>query len=196
MRVNEIFYSLQGEGRHAGRAAVFIRLSGCNLKCPFCDTDFSQYREMTVEEIVDEVCRLSLDCAFVVITGGEPTLQDCTPLIDALHQNNYYVAMESNGTMYAPYNRDWLTISPKTLFVGTQAAEVKQQRCNELKVVFDGEHDPEAYNHICAEYFYLQPCDTGDAAKNEAIIQKCVEYIKKNPKWKISLQTQKILKVR
>lgn len=196
MKVNEIFYSLQGEGRHAGRAAVFIRLSGCNLKCPFCDTDFSQYQEMTVEEITDEVCRLSLDCHFVVITGGEPTLQNCVPLIDELHKNGYQVAMESNGTNYAPWNRDWLTISPKTLFIGTKAAEIKQITCNELKVVFDCEHDPEVYNFIRAEYFYLQPCDTGDAQRNKVIIDKCVEYIKKHPKWKISLQTQKILTVR
>ena len=196
MRINEIFYSLQGEGRHAGRAAVFIRLSGCNLKCPFCDTDFSQYREMTIEEITDEVCNLSLDCHFVVITGGEPTLQNCTHLIDELHKNGYAVAMESNGTNYAPFNCDWLTISPKTLFVGTKAAEIKQKRCNELKVVFDCVNDPEVYNNVRAEYFYLQPCDTGDMQKNKEIMNKCVEYIKKHPKWKLSLQTQKILNVR
>lgn len=196
MRINEIFYSLQGEGRHAGRAAVFVRLSGCNLKCPFCDTDFSQYREMTIEEITDEVCKLSLDCHFVVITGGEPTLQNCTHLIDELHKNGYQVAMESNGTNYAPLNCDWLTISPKTLFVGTKAAEIKQVRCNELKVVFDCVHDPEVYNNIRAEYFYLQPCDTGDMQKNREIMKQCVEYIKKHPKWKLSLQTQKILNVR
>ena len=128
MKVNEIFYSIQGEGRHAGRAAVFIRLSGCNLKCPFCDTDFSQSKEMTVEEIVNEVCSLSNDCHFVVITGGEPTLQNCVPLIDALHVKRYSVAMESNGTNIAPWNVDWLTISPKTLYIDTKAAQVIQEK--------------------------------------------------------------------
>ena len=196
MRVNEIFYSLQGEGRHAGRPAVFIRLSGCNLKCPFCDTDFSQSTEMTVEEIVDEVCRLSIDCGFVVITGGEPTLQLCVPLIEALHQNNYYVSMESNGSHIAPWNVDWLTISPKDLFVETEAAKIKRKSCDELKVVYDGNFDPEIYSDVKAAYFYLQPCDTGDVQKNKVIIDKCVEYIKKHPKWKLSLQTQKILNVR
>ena len=106
MKVNEIFYSLQGEGYFTGRPAVFIRLSGCNLKCPFCDTDFSEYKDMTEEEIVDEVCKLSIDCHFVVITGGEPTLQDCTYLIDLLHRNKYSVAMESNGTRKPPFNVD------------------------------------------------------------------------------------------
>lgn len=197
MKVNEIFYSLQGEGYHAGTAAVFIRLSGCNLKCPFCDTDFSASEEMSVEEIVDEVCRYSTKCHLAVITGGEPTLQDCVPLIDALQKNGYSVAMESNGTRKAPYNRNWLTISPKSQFIDGKAAEIQQTSCNELKVVFDGENDPSVFiDKIAAAHYYLQPCDTGNAQKNEEIMQKCVEYIKQNPLWKMSLQTQKILKVR
>ncbi len=195
MRVNEIFYSIQGEGMNTGRPAVFVRLSGCNLKCPFCDTDFSEYIELTVEEIVDEVCSFAGKCRFVVITGGEPTLQDCTPLIDTLQRNGFEVAMESNGTHRAPYNVNWLTISPKTLYVDTEAAKIRQLRCDELKVVFDGVQEPYDFG-ITAKYYYLQPCDTGDPAKNEAIIQQCVEYIKNHPQWKLSLQTQKILNVR
>jgi organic radical activating enzyme len=195
MRVNEIFYSLQGEGYHSGRAAVFVRLSGCNLKCPFCDTDFDQYTEMTEEDIVDEVNRLGLGCGFVVITGGEPTMQDCTRLIDDLHKNRYEVAMESNGTRQAPFNVNWLTISPKHPYVDVYAGLPKVNRCDELKLVYDGEHEVSTFN-IHARHYYLQPCDTGDPVKNERIINDCVEYIKQHPKWKLSLQTQKILKVR
>lgn len=195
MRVNEIFYSLQGEGFHTGRPAVFIRLSGCNLKCPFCDTDFSVSEDMSVEEITDIACRLSVKCGFAVITGGEPTIQDCVPLIDSLQCAGFEVAMESNGTRPAPYNRNWLTISPKTSYVGTEVAKVSQLNADEVKVVFDGEHEPNDFG-ITAKYYYLQPCDTGNQQKNEEIINKCVEYIKLHPKWKLSLQTQKILRVR
>lgn len=195
MRVNEIFYSLQGEGFHTGRAAVFIRLSGCNLKCPFCDTDFSVSEDMSVEEITDIACRLSVKCGFAVITGGEPTIQDCVPLIDSLQRAGFEVAMESNGTRPAPFNRNWLTISPKTSYVGTEVAKVTQLKADEVKVVFDGEHEPKDFG-ITAKYYYLQPCDTGNQQKNEEIIKQCVEYIKLHPKWKLSLQTQKILRVR
>jgi organic radical activating enzyme len=194
MKVNDIFYSLQREGYHTGKAAVFVRLSGCNLKCPFCDTDFSKYTEMTEEQIVDNVCKLSIDCHFVVITGGEPTLQDTTLLIDMLHQNGYKVAMESNGTRKAPYNVDWLTISPKKSFL-KNGGDVVVKKCNELKLVFNGENEPQDFG-IKADHYYLQPCDVKEPERNSEIINKVVEYIKTNPIWKLSLQTQKILNVR
>ena len=197
MRVNEIFYSLQGEGYHAGRAAVFIRLSGCNLKCPFCDTDFSASEEMEVGEIVDEVVNYSSDCCFVVLTGGEPTLQDCAPLIEALHAKGYKVAMETNGTRQVPSNIDWVTISPKFPFIGNAAA-IHQKTCDELKCVYDGTYNPnDILKHFThALFLYVQPCDTGFLKPNQENIQKCIEFIKENPRWKLSLQTQKILKVR
>lgn len=115
-RVNHIFYSLQGEGYHTGRPAVFVRFAGCNLRCPFCDTDFDAYREMTGDDILQEV--LSLAPAgdvrpMVVLTGGEPTLQADEALIDLLHSRGFWVTMESNGTRPAPANLDWLTVSPK-----------------------------------------------------------------------------------
>ena len=194
MRVNEIFYSIQGEGAHTGTPCVFIRLSGCNLKCPFCDTDFKDYKEMDEYKIVDAVCELSTECEFVVITGGEPTICDTTLLIDLLHENGYWVAMESNGTRKPPFNVNWLTISPKEPFVGN-AGKVIIKKCNELKLVFDGKNKPQDYG-IKAQHYYLQPCDTGNVELNKKIIEQCVKYIKENPKWKISLQTQKILSVR
>lgn len=194
MRVNEIFYSIQGEGYHTGRAAVFIRLSGCNLQCPFCDTNFKSYTDMTEEDIVDKVCSLSLKCGFVVITGGEPTLQDTTLLIDMLHQNGYKVSMESNGTKKPPFNIDWLTISPKSPFLKSGGVPVVK-KCNELKLVYDGTKKPQDFG-ICADHYYLQPCDVGEPVRNNEIIKKAVLTIQNEPKWELSLQTQKILNVR
>lgn len=192
MRVNEIFYSLQGEGYHTGTPATFIRFSGCNLKCPFCDTDFSEYTEMSEDEIVEEVCKNP--ATLVVITGGEPSLQLTFSLVDKLHLAKKYVAVETNGTKKLPQNVDWITISPKQTYVGEIGASI-YNFADEVKVVFDGEHEISDYN-INADLYYIQPCDTSDEEKNKEIINRCVEYIKTNPKWKLSLQTQKILNVR
>ena len=115
-RINDIFYSIQGEGHNTGRAAVFIRFAGCNLRCGFCDTEFDTYREMTDEEIIAEVSRYKVsrcENSLVVLTGGEPTLQADEAFVDLLHQHGFEVAMESNGTRPAPQNLDWLTVSPK-----------------------------------------------------------------------------------
>ena len=97
-KVNEIFYSLQGEGRWSGRPAVFVRMSGCNLKCPFCDTDFKGYKEMSAEDILAACLEKGGDCRFIVLTGGEPTLQVDAELIHLLHQQGYYLSMETDGT--------------------------------------------------------------------------------------------------
>ncbi len=191
-RINEIFYSLQGEGRWAGRAAVFIRFSGCNLKCPFCDTNFKEYTEMTLQEIIEAIAEWH-SCAFVVLTGGEPTLQMDAELVNALHTEGFMVAVESNGTRPLPVFVDWLTISPKTAYV--ENANVVVQSCNELKVVYDGEHEPSTYG-VQADNLYIQPCDVGDEERNTEIIAACVAYVKEHPKWQLSLQQQKILNVR
>lgn len=193
MRINEIFYSLQGEGFYTGRAAVFIRLSGCNLNCPFCDTLFNKYREMTESDVLTEVINLSKDCKFVVLTGGEPTIQQTSVLIEMLHKNGYYVAMESNGTHTPPNNVDWVTISPKQAYVGDLAKPVVTS-CNELKIVYDGHAEIKDYG-ISAQHYYIQPCDTQDEKLNTKIINSCINFIKNNPKWQLSLQTQKILNV-
>lgn len=192
MRVNEIFYSLQGEGYNTGTAAVFVRLAGCNLKCPFCDTDFKSYVEMTEDEIVDEVAKYRT--FLVVITGGEPTLQLTELLVAKLHRKHFKVAIETNGTRPVPQNVDWVTVSPKQEYVGASGTPTLKV-ADEVKVVFDGVKEISDYG-IAALYYYVQPCDTGDAERNAEIINQCVEFIKKNPKWKLSLQTQKILNVR
>ena len=185
MKINEIFYSLQGEGRNTGRAAVFIRFAGCNLRCPFCDTEFNSFREMTSNEIMAAIA--DYPARFVVLTGGEPTLQVDEAFVDLLHQHGYEVAMESNGTRMAPSNLDWLTVSPKQKPVS--------QHCNEVKVVFTHAEEVTDYG-LQADYYYLQPCDVGDAAQNAQIMRKCIAYIEQHPQWRLSLQTHKLINIK
>lgn len=194
MKINEIFYSLQGEGHNTGRAAVFVRFAGCNLRCPFCDTDFNSGVAMSEEAVVKSV--KSYGCSFVVLTGGEPMLQVTKSFIDSLHAIGCIVAMESNGTINGCYELgiDWLTISPKSEFVG-QKGMLNNSRANELKVVYDGRHAVQDYG-VQADEYYLQPCDTGDAGENLKIQQSCINFILHNPQWKLSLQTQKIIHVK
>ena len=191
MRVNDIFYSLQGEGYHTGRAAVFVRFAGCNLRCSFCDTEFDSYREMTAVEIVTTISQYP--ARFVVLTGGEPTLQVDEAFVDLLHQHSFEVAMESNGTRPAPQNLDWLTVSPKGLR-GEAKEDTGKRLPDELKVIFDEDTDPETYlSTLHAPLLFLQPCDTGNAERNAVIINKCVDYIKEHPEWRLSLQTHKLV---
>lgn len=193
MRVNEIFYSLQGEGYHTGTPAVFVRLAGCNLKCPFCDTRHGAYCDMTEAEITASVCRYP--AKLVVITGGEPTLQLNETLIEMLKSKGKTIAIETNGTRIVPASVDWVTVSPKGDYTG-DIIPLALYKANEVKVVFDGHTMKDPTFGIKADYYYMQPCDTGDPVKNKEITKQCVEYVKQNPIWKISLQTQKILNVR
>lgn len=193
-RVNEIFYSLQGEGRHTGRAAVFVRFSGCNLRCPFCDTDFSNYQSMTADDILKAISQWR-SCGFVVLTGGEPSLQVDDALVEKLHHAGFYVAIETNGTHALPPSIDWVTWSPKDLFID-QPSSLRLNKINEIKVVFDGLHDPERYACVAKEaYLCLQPCDTGNDNKNQQIITQCVTYIQQHPHWHLSLQTHKLINI-
>ncbi len=193
-RVNDIFYSLQGEGRHTGRAAVFVRFSGCNLRCPFCDTDFSDCRELSACEISAQVCQWR-DCGFVVLTGGEPSLQVDDALVDTLHRAGFYIAIETNGTNPLPAAIDWVTLSPKNCFV-EHAPALAVGRVDEVKVVFDGIHDPQDYGSLCqGQYLNLQPCDTGNTTRNREVTLQCVEYIKQHPQWHLSLQTHKLIHI-
>lgn len=201
MRVNEIFYSLQGEGRYTGTPAVFVRLSGCNMRCWFCDTDFSAYQEMSEEQIVDEVLRYP--CVHVVITGGEPTIQLTPSLVDLLHQHGRYVMMETNGTLPLAEgcNIDWITCSPKLDEQNNGSRRVKTiriQRIDELKVVYEGEgkQDMSLYEAYEAKEYRLQPCDVKDPKRNQQILEQTIDYILHHPKWKLSLQTHKIINVR
>ena len=193
MKVNEIFYSLQGEGYHSGTPAVFVRFSGCNLRCPFCDTQHEEGIEMSEAEIVEAV--KAYPASLVVVTGGEPAMQLTEGLVDALHAAGKYVSVETNGTLPLPKNVDWITLSPKDIWVGPQAAPVLSH-ADELKLLFDGRHEPSLYSHIAVAHRFLQPCDMGNDARNAEIMQATVDYIKKNPAWRLSLQIHKILKIR
>ena len=191
-RINDIFYSLQGEGRHTGRAAVFIRFSGCNLRCPFCDTDFTAFRQMTADEIIDAIAPWK-HCGFVVLTGGEPSLQVDAHLVERLHKAGLFVAMETNGTHAIAEGVDWVTLSPKSCFVD-HPLPIVIQRADEVKVVFDGIHLPECPDTIVGNtYLCLQPCDTGDPIVNRQLTAQCVAYIKEHPQWHLSLQTHKMI---
>ena len=182
-RVNDIFYSLQGEGRNTGRAAVFIRFAGCNRKCPFCDTDFSAYEEMSDDEILRRIA--PFPSRFVVLTGGEPSLQVDRPLVDLLHAHGYELAMETNGTHAIAEGVDWVTCSPK--------GETVLKRCNELKCIFGEDTVQPDDRGIEADYKYLQPCDVQDAERNARIVRRCMDYILEHPEWRLSLQTHKLV---
>ena len=196
-RVNDIFYSLQGEGRNTGRAAVFIRFAGCNMKCSFCDTEFNSFTEMTADEIVKAIA--DHPARFVVLTGGEPTLQVDEDFIELLHAHGYEVAMESNGTLPAPKNLDWLTVSPKRKSISS----VRQP--DEIKIVFESEESlnrtltdmhPSLEGDANRPLLFLQPCDTGDADSNAKIMSDCIDYIERHPQWRLSLQTHKLINIK
>lgn len=186
MKINEIFYSLQGEGFHAGTPAVFVRFAGCNLTCSFCDTKHNTFLLMGEKDIVEKVCEYP--ARHVVLTGGEPSLQITPSFIEALHKAGKYVAVETNGTRKLPAGIDWVTCSPKYQKVVLPA-------CDEIKVVYEGQDMTQYDKMLFANHKFVQPCDVKDAEKNAANIAACVEFVKQNPEWRLSLQTQKILNI-
>ena len=193
MKVNEIFYSLQGEGFHTGTASVFVRFAGCNLHCPFCDTHHEPFTELAPEDIVQRVAEFP--ARHVVLTGGEPALQITPHLIDLLHSEGRFVAVETNGTLALPDNLDWVTLSPKDPFLGNIAHTVLHE-ADELKLLFDGRHDPADYADFPVRHArFLQPVDTGNDNENRMILSKTVRYIQSHPQWRLSLQTHKYLNI-
>ena len=186
-RINEIFYSLQGEGRNVGTPAVFIRFSGCNLRCPFCDTDFSASTAMTKAQILKTA--LQYPARFVVLTGGEPSLQVDEPLIHALHDAGFYIAIETNGTHTLPDGIDWVTVSPK------EGSDVVILNANEVKVVYTGQ-DVEQYLRIASQHYYLQPCATTIDGQPSDNCPEVIRYCLAHPQWRLSLQTHKMLSIK
>lgn len=191
MKINEIFYSLQGEGAWSGTPCVFVRLAKCNLRCPFCDTEFDSFVEMTEEEIIAAVN--AYPARRIVLTGGEPTLQITSAFVDALHAAGKTVAIETNGTRPVPANIDWVTVSPKADFVGGAGVPVLT-RADEVKLLFDGQHEVHDFG-ITATHYFLQPVDTGNTTENSLILHACIAYVKSHPRWRLSLQTHKIIGV-
>jgi len=171
---------------------LVYHLQGCNLRCPFCDTHHESGEEMTEEEIARQVAQYPAQ--LVVVTGGEPSLFLTNSLVEHLHALGKQVAVETNGTHLLPESVDYITCSPK--FEYCDKAEVVLPRIDELKVVFDGTNDMKRYDGLKAGQRFLQPCDTGDSAHNERILQQTFDYCLAHPEWRISLQLHKILNVR
>ncbi len=226
-KVNEIFYTLQGEGAHSGIPAVFVRFSGCNLRCPWCDTEFSDFTEMSADEIVREALSLydipNERRKMLVLTGGEPSLQVDTPLIDALHAAGFYICIETNGTRPLPDGIDWITCSPKMVYqsegrsisetvyqrsgLSAKRSSLALKRVNEVKVVFTGTYDPEIWrSQLEAEHWLLQPlrytgewllnnCDAFEDDRNDNL-DDTVRYILSHPFWRLSVQLHKIVGLR
>lgn len=214
--VKEIFYTLQGEGAQTGRAAVFCRFSGCNLwtgreedrsraVCQFCDTDFvgtgpDGGRFKTANELADAINRCwdgdessssrrePGPAKYVVCTGGEPLLQVDEELIDALHERGFEVAVETNGTRPAPASLDWVCVSPKA------GAPLVQTSGSELKLVYPQENaPPENFESLAFSHFFLQPMDGAETQLNT---QRAIDYCLRHPRWRLSIQTHKLVGLR
>jgi len=206
--VKEIFYTLQGEGAQTGRPAVFCRFAGCNLwsgreedrataVCRFCDTDFvgtdgmNGGRFAPADELAEAVAKVwphtsdPVARPFVVCTGGEPLLRLDAPLIDAFHRQGFEIAIETNGTRAAPAGIDWICVSPKA------GADLVQRSGDELKLVFPQPGaEPELFESLAFRYFSLQPMDGPERERNT---QLAVRYCLEHPRWRLSLQTHKLL---
>ena len=193
-RINEIFYSLQGEGFHTGTPAVFVRFSGCNLRCTFCDTQHQAGEMMSLQEVVNEVKKYPI-APLLVLTGGEPSLFIDEALVAELKQKTgKKIAIETNGTRPLPSNLDWVTFSPKTAFDGGDLEPCVLTYCDELKVVYLGQ-DLAQYDDIEAKYRFLQPCFVEDLELRKANMQACVEAVKRHPNWRLSLQIHRVLNI-
>jgi 7-carboxy-7-deazaguanine synthase (Cx14CxxC type) len=207
--VKEIFYTLQGEGVHSGRAAVFCRFAGCNLwsgrekdrstaVCKFCDTKFVGTNgtlggkfakaEDLAKLIASEWPHDGNENKFVVLTGGEPLLQVDTKLIDALHGEGFEIAVETNGTILPPTGIDWLCVSPK------QGSNLVVNKGNALKLVYPQDGlDPEHLEMLEFDHFLIQPMDGLQIKRN---MRLAFEYCKSHPNWKCVVQTHKVIGIR
>lgn len=206
--VKEIYYTVQGEGAHSGRPAVFCRFAACNLwsgreedrstaVCRFCDTDFlgtdgeNGDRFRTAAGLADSIAATwpgnvgESVAPYVVCTGGEPLLQLDEELLDELHARGLVVAVETNGTKPAPRDIDWICVSPKG------DAELVLHAGDELKLVYpQPQASPECFEQLAFDYFFLQPMDGPDLEENT---RRCLDYCRTHPKWRLSLQTHKML---
>ncbi|WP_455496607.1 7-carboxy-7-deazaguanine synthase QueE [Coprobacter sp.] len=182
-KINEIFYSIQGEGYYTGVPAVFIRFSGCNLECDFCDTVHNPGKLMSEQEIVDMV--QSFPAKHIVLTGGEPSMQLDDNILSLLKSKGFYLQIETNGTLTSGFDAvtrwcDWITCSPKKNCI--------RKQMDELKVVFQNQ-DMSIYDEYSCKHKMLQPCSMQNT-------KEVIEFIKRHPEWRLSLQTHKYLHIR
>ena len=206
-RIKEIYFTQQGEGKNTGKNFVFVRFSGCNLWsgkeknresaiCKFCDTDFygvdgvngGIYEAKELVRMIKSLWMVDSNPVSAVLTGGEPLLQLDDELIQELKKEDIYIAIETNGTLLAPDGIDWICMSPKA---GT---EIKLRAGSEIKVVYPQEDlDPDKFSDLDFENFFIQPMDSKELESNVA---KSIKFCMDNPKWRLSLQTHKILGIR
>ena len=202
--IKEIYFTQQGEGYHTGRPAVFLRFTGCNLWtgfeidresaiCPWCDTDFvgmdgpygGKYSADQIAETVQRMWPENEKKPYLVCTGGEPLLQMDDEFISTVHRSDFEIGIETNGTKIPPEGIDWICVSPKA------NAEFILKKGHELKIVFPQSGiNPRQYQDLDFDHFFIQPMDGPNQGEN---IEKSKEFVVKNPKWKLSLQTHKIL---
>lgn len=190
LTVNEIFYSLQGEGGRMGEASVFIRLSRCNLACSFCDTDFAEGEEMTLEEILDVIRQYP--CKWIIWTGGEPTIQLRDEHLMFFKEKSYKQAIETNGTRLVPEGIDYITCSPKQRY---EDVKNKIPFANEIRLpVKVGDALPEISLLPQADNYFLSPIFDGNKLNKENVAY-CVDLIKQYPCWRLSLQIHKLIHI-
>lgn len=196
-KINEIFYSIQGEGCFSGVPMVFVRFAGCNLTCRTetvgfdCDTEFSSFGEMNYNEILGAVLGVGESCKIICLTGGEPTLQLDIDLCNTLKTAGYRLHLETNGTKEIPeeWEIDWICVSPKTA-----EHTLRQLRADEVKYVRNyGQHLPRT--RVNSPNKLISPTACGDVF-NESCIRWCIQLVKNNPDWRLSIQSHKFLKVR
>lgn len=206
--IKEMFYTLQGEGAQAGRAAVFCRFAGCNLwsgreadrasaVCKFCDTDFvgtdgeGGGKFGSAAALADTIAAQYQGKGgkpYVVLTGGEPTLQVDAPLIDALHARGFEIAIETNGTLPVPPGVDWICVSPKF------GSELVQRTGNELKVVVPQlGQNLKALASLTFDHYFVQPMDTADPALRALNLKTAIDVCLEQPQWRLSVQTHKAI---
>jgi len=193
--VNEIFYSLQGEGVRAGTANIFLRFSGCNLSCRKetegfdCDTEFQSGRALNTDEIISELRAASATCQWIVLTGGEPGLQLDEALIDRLKSEGYRLAIETNGTCEISQKIDWICVSPKSA-----EHTLKQKFAHELKYVrAHGQGIPKP--SIEAQNYLISPAFEASILPRKNL-QWCIDLVKENPRWRLSFQSHKFMDIR
>lgn len=203
LRVNEIFYSVQGEGGRSGKPSIFIRLSGCNLKCPFCDTEFERGNEMTVQQLLTAIKQYP--GKEIVWTGGEPTLQLNRLIVNFFKNAGYYQAIETNGTNFIPEGIDYVAISPKQfnkrLIDIVNEWRLHSGRVDEIRIVYPGAIDihgihDSLYNKV--HRFYLSPEFVGEGNQymNEEYVKQTVNTCLSNPQFSLSIQMHKLISVK
>jgi organic radical activating enzyme len=188
--VNEIFYSLQGEGGRVGEASVFIRLTKCNLACSFCDTDFADGDEMSIDEILEAIS--AYPCKWIIWTGGEPAIQLKDEHLAVFREHGYKQAIETNGTRMVPSLIDYITCSPKQDY---ETIKSRIPFVHEIRIpVQAGDPAPDISIFPQADNYFLSPVFDADKINQENVAY-CVELIKQHPRWRLSLQTHKLIHI-